>query len=55
MKNTISSLKQPNRYIVGILMTKAKISSMKVFRAEIKKQKFHERKGKQQTADPKIM
>jgi hypothetical protein len=37
MKNIISSLKQPMRYMVGILMTKAKISSINVFKAKIKK------------------
>jgi hypothetical protein len=33
MKKTMSSLKHPILYMVGILMTKAKMSSMKVFRA----------------------
>ena len=33
MKKTISSLKQPIRYIVGILITNAKMSSINVFKA----------------------
>ena len=33
LENNLPSLKHPKRYKVGILMTKAKRSSIKVFRA----------------------